>query len=69
MYSAKAQCFNSLGLVPSEPLDFVGSSDERASSTSESDNDKVHIHDEGRGILLMFGREKELSVKTEWKKY
>ena len=25
-------------------------------------NDKVH---EGRGILLMFGREKELSVKTE----
>ena len=68
MYSAEAQCFNSLGPIPSQPLDFVGSRDERASSTSEPENLEVQMHDEGRGRVLMFGRGKELLVKTEWKK-
>ena len=49
MYSAEAQCFNSLRPIPSQPLDFVGSRDERASSTSKSENLEVQMHDEGRG--------------------
>ena len=61
IYSAEAQCLISLGPIPSQPLDFVGSSDERASNTSVSENIKVQMQDEGRG---MSGREKELSVKT-----
>ena len=68
MYSAVAQCFNSLGPIPSQPLDFVGSSDERASNTSVSDNDILHRQDGGRGRVPMSGRENKLLVKTEWKK-
>ena len=44
-----------------------GSSDERASNTSESDSDIVHMHDGGSCRELMLGREKELPVKAEWK--
>ena len=49
----------------SQPLDLVGTSVERASYTSESVRDTLHIRDEGRGRELMFGREKEVPVKTE----
>ena len=34
----------------------------------ESENLEVQMHDESRGRVLMFGGEKELLVKTEWKK-
>ena len=34
----------SLEPIPSQPLDFVGSSDERASNTSESDHVKDIVH-------------------------
>ena len=54
-----------MGPILSQPVDFVQSSDERASNTSESENDKLHKHNEGRGRVLMFGREKELPAKTE----
>ena len=67
MYSARAQCFRSLGPISSQPLDFIGSRDESILNTSESESLKVQMHDEGRGRVLMFGREKELLVKTEWK--
>ena len=65
MYSAKAQCFISLEPIPSHPLDLVGLSDNRASRTSESDSDILHMHDEGSCRELMSGREKELPVNTE----
>jgi hypothetical protein len=58
----------SLGPISSQPLAFVGSSDDRASKTSVSVNVKVQMQDEGMGRVLKCGREKELSVKTEWKK-
>lgn len=57
-----------MGPIPSQPLDFVGSRFERASNTSESENLEVQIHDEGREKVLVLGIEKELLVKTEWKK-
>ena len=60
-----AQCLISLEPIPSQPLDFVGSSDERASNTSESVKDIVHKQEGGMGRVLMSGREKELPVKTE----
>ena len=53
--------------MPSQPLDLVGSSDERASNTSEADSDIVHMHDGGSCRELILGREKELPVKTELK--
>ena len=57
-----------MGPIWSQPLDFVGSSDEIASKISVSENVRVHMHDGGRGRVLKFGREKELQVKTELKK-
>lgn len=51
--------------MPSHPLDFVGSSDEMASNTSVSEKVKEQMQEEGRGRELIFGREKELLVKTE----
>ena len=39
-----------------------------ASNTSESENLEVQMHDEGRERILTFSIEKELLVKTEWKK-
>ena len=59
------ECLRSFGPILSQPLDCVGSRDDNASSTSESE---VQMHDEGRGRVLMLGREKGLLVKTEWKK-
>ena len=47
---------------------MFGSSDESASNTSEVDSDIVHMHDGGSCRELIMGREKELPVKTEWKK-
>ena len=65
IYRAEAQCLISLGPISSQPLAFVGSSDERASKTSVSENVKVQMQDGGMGRVSRFGREKELSVKTE----
>ena len=36
-----AQCLSSLGPIPSQPLDFVGSSEDSALRTSESENSGV----------------------------
>ena len=55
-----------MGPIPSQPLDLVGSSDERASNTSKADSDIiVHMHDGGSCRELILGREKELPVKIE----
>ena len=63
-----AQCLSSLGLIPSQPLDFVGSSEDSALKTSESEKDIEHKQDGDSGMESMFGRMNGLLVKTEWKK-
>ena len=40
-----AQCLSSLGPIPSQPLDFVGSSEDSALKTSESEKDIEHKQD------------------------
>ena len=63
-----AQCLSSLGLIPSQPLDFVGSSEDSALKTSECEKDIEHKQDGDSGMESMFGRMNGLLVKTEWKK-
>ena len=63
-----AQCLSSLGPIPSQPLDFVGSSEDSALKTSESEKDIEHKQDGDSGMESMFGRMNGLLVKTEWKK-
>ena len=63
-----AQCLSSLGPIPSQPLDFVGSSEDSALKTSESEKDIEYKRDGDSGMESMFGRMNGLLVKTEWKK-
>ena len=51
-----AQCLSSLGPIPSQPLDFVGSSEDSALKTSESEKDIGHKQDGDSGMESMFGR-------------
>ena len=60
-----AQCLSSLGPIPSQPLDFVGSSEDSALKTSESEEDIEHKQDGDSGMESMFGRMNGLLVHED----
>ena len=67
LHKDKAQCFRTLGPMPSIPVDLLGSRELGTSSTSASDMDieTKYLSTEESILLISLGRSKWLVVKTE----